>query len=97
MIHNHRAERTTGKLIFIQNMEKLPDNAKVCRPPAATVAIRTPGFKVTRHGKAERFSSPDDELSAVCFADDTLLRFELSSPLPLPSVPDEVPPLDLEP
>ena len=79
--------------------EDLPDNAKVWRPPAETVAILTPGLSVTRHGKADSVSSPADELSAACFADDFLCLFVLSSLLPLPSSPDKVPlpPLDLEP
>lgn len=74
----------------------LPDNANVWRPPAATAMILTPGFSVTRHGNAERFSSPEDELSADCLADDIRLLFVVSSP-PLPSVLEEVPPLDLGP
>lgn len=74
----------------------LPDNANVWRPPAATAMILTPGFSVTRHGNAERFSSPEEELSAACLADDTRLLFVVSSP-PLPSVLDEAPPLDLGP
>ena len=85
------------KTTFIQKMLNLPDNAKVCRPPAATDAIRTPTFSVTRHGKAERVSSPHEELSAACFAEDTLLRFVLSSPPPLASLPEPVPPLEREP
>lgn len=80
---------------FIQNMVNLPDNASVWRPPAATLAILTPAFSVTRHGKAERLSSAD-ELSAACFAEDTLLRFVLSSPL-LASLPEPAPPLDRKP
>lgn len=74
----------------------LPDNAKVWRPPAATLAILTPGFSVTRHGNAERVSSPD-ELSAACLDDNILRRFVLSSPPPLLSVPDTPPAVDLEP
>jgi len=79
--------------------EDLPDNVKVWRPPAETVTILTPGLSVTRHGKAEGVSSPLDELSAACFADDILRLFVLSSLLPLPSSPDKVPlpPLDLGP
>jgi hypothetical protein len=79
--------------------QDLPDNAKVWRPPAATVATLTPGLRVTRHGNAESVSSPADELSAACFADAILRLFVLSSPLPLPSTPDKVPLplLDLEP
>lgn len=80
-----------------ENRVELPDNAKVWRPPAATAAILTPGFSVTRHGKAERVSSPEDELSAACFAEDTLLRFVFSSPPPLASIPDIVPPVDRDP
>lgn len=75
---------------------KLPDNASVCRPPAATLTIRTPGFSATKHGNAERPSSPVDELSACCFADDTRLRFAPSS-TPLVSIPGAAPTLDLEP
>lgn len=75
----------------------LPDKARVCLPPAATVAIRTPVFRVTRHGKDERLSSPGEELSAAFFADETLLRFEVSSPPTLVSFPEPVPPLDREP
>ena len=74
-------------------MKPIPDNASVWRPPAATLAILTPGFSVTRHGNAVRTSSPDDDVSAVCFAEDTLLRFVLSSPLVL----EAVPPVDFEP
>lgn len=70
---------------FVKTVGDLPDNANVCRPPAATVAILTPGFNATKHGKAERGSSPDDELSTACLADDTRLRFVLSSPIALPS------------
>jgi hypothetical protein len=84
------------KVAIIPNTVELPDNAKVWRPPAATEAILTPGFSVTRHGNAERDSSPDDELSAACFADDILLRFVLSSPPPLASALDTVPPVDRE-
>ena len=78
--------------------QNLPDNAKVWRPPAATVATLTPVLSVTRHGNAVSVSSPEDELSAACFADDILRLFVLSSPLPLPSTPDKVPlpPPDLE-
>lgn len=61
------------------------------------MAIRTPGFIITMHGNAERVSSPNDELSAACFADDILLRLVLSSPPPLASVPDTVPPVAREP
>lgn len=70
----------------------LPDNANVCRPPAATVAILTPGLNATKQGKAERGSSPEDELSTACLFDDTRLLFVLSSPTALPSTP-----LDLDP
>ena len=76
---------------------RLPDNARVYCPPAATLAILIPGFNVTRHGNAERVSSPDDELSAACFAEFTLLRFELSSPALRASVAASVPPVDREP
>lgn len=78
---------------------KLPDNAKVCLPPAATVDILTPGLSVTRQGKAERVSSLAEELSAVCLADETRLRFTDSSPAPLLStaVPDPLPLAFLEP
>lgn len=80
-----------------QSRAKVPDNARVWRPPAATVAILTPGFNVTRHGNAERGSSPDDELSATCFAEDNLLRFVLSSPDPRGSLTENAPPVDCEP
>lgn len=79
-----------------QECGKLPDNARVWRPPAATVAILTPGFSVTRHGNAERVSSPDDELSAACFTEDILLLLVLSSPLPLASVLETLVPIERE-
>lgn len=61
------------------------------------MAILTPGFSVTRHGNAERVSSPVDELSAACFAEDTLLLFVPSSPLPLASLLEPAVPLEREP
>jgi len=59
---------------------ELPDNTSVCRPPAATAVILTPALNVTRHGGADRVSSPEVELSGPCFADDNLLRFVFSFP-----------------
>lgn len=67
----------------------------MCRPPAATDAILTPGLSATKQGSAERVSSPD-ELSAECLAGDTRLLLEVSSP-PLLSLPDPDAPLDLDP
>jgi len=69
------------------SIKSIPDNAKVWRPPAATLAILMPGFSVTRHGNAVRFSSLEEEVSAVCFDEETLLLFVLSSPLVLEAVP----------
>lgn len=78
-------------------IQQIPDNTNVWRPPAATVAIFTPGFNVTRHGNAERVSSPDDDASAACLDDDIRLRFVLSSPPPLLSTLDGVPPEGFDP
>lgn len=94
--HTCPISETLHRLKYIQNIKnlsvlqkycclKIPDNANVCRPPAATVAILTPGFNATKHGEAERGSSPDDELSTACLADDTRLLFVLSSPTTLTS------------
>lgn len=80
-----------------QVRSQLPDNARVWRPPAATEVILTPGVSATRHGNAERVSSPVDELSAACFTEDILLLFVFSSPLPLASVLETIVPLEREP
>lgn len=59
--------------------EGLPDKAKEWRPPAATVVILTPGPRVTRQGDGVNVSSPSVTLSFSCLADDTFLRFTVSS------------------
>lgn len=76
---------------------ELPDNANVCRPPAATVVICTPEPKVTRYGEMVKNSSPDIELSGSCLADATFLLFTASSPGLLPSTLETAPPVKLEP
>lgn len=73
----------------------VPDNASVWRPPAATLAIRTPVSRVTRHGRAERVSSLDDLFSGSTLAEDSLLRLLFFSPHPV-SNSETTPPI-LEP
>lgn len=57
----------------------LPDSANVCLPPAATIAILTPGLSETRQGSADMASSVV-VLSEVCLAVDNFLRLVPSSP-----------------
>ena len=89
--------KDVGQRKELLRIQWIPDNANVWRPPAATVAILTPGFNATRQGNAERFSSPDVELSIDCLDDDIRLRFVLSSPPPLPSTLDTNPTEDFDP
>ena len=73
--------------LLIKTVGVLPDNAHVYLPPAASAAILTPEFNATKHWKAERCSSPDEELSTACLVHDTPLHFVLSPPIALPSTP----------
>lgn len=63
------------------NVGVLPDSAMVCRPPAATEVILTPGPKLTQQGDATNASSPEVELSVSCLADVVFLLFKISSPV----------------
>lgn len=98
---DHKEEVTILKYRFVDpishDIVELPDSAKVCRPPAATVVIRTPELNVTRQGETVKNSSPDIELSGSCLDDAIFLLFTASSPGRLLSMLETAPPVKLEP
>lgn len=80
---NHKATDFTSKMTAthynLHGGVKLPDNANVWRPPAATEVIFTPGSSSTIQGGAERDSSAGGGLSSSCLAVTVLLLFVVSS------------------
>lgn len=80
---NHKATDSTSKMTVtgysMHGGVKLPDNAKVWRPPAATEVIFTPGSSSTIQGGAERDSLAGGGLSSSCLAVVVLLLFAVSS------------------